>query len=47
MRLESDPDERFDDWASLLLDQAMLAEGAALKDPAAFVKRMNSLLLNG
>src|SRR5690606_25227865 len=46
-RLESEPDERFDDWASLLLDQAMLAEGAALKDPAAFVKRMNRLLLNG
>jgi molecular chaperone HtpG len=44
-RLEAQPDETFGDWAELLLDQAMLAEGAALKDPAAFVKRMNALLL--
>ncbi|WP_298013604.1 molecular chaperone HtpG [uncultured Castellaniella sp.] len=45
-RLEAQSDEAFGDWAELLLDQAMLAEGAALKDPAAFVKRMNALLLN-
>ncbi len=44
-RLEAQPEESFGDWAELLLDQAMLAEGAALKDPAAFVKRMNALLL--
>ncbi|WP_323030430.1 molecular chaperone HtpG [Castellaniella sp.] len=44
-RLEAQPDESFGDWAELLLDQAMLAEGAALKDPAAFVKRVNVLLL--
>ncbi len=44
-RLEAQPDESFGDWAELLLDQAMLAEGAALKDPAAFVKRVNALLL--
>jgi len=44
-RLEAQPDAAFGDWAELLLDQAMLAEGAALKDPAAFVKRMNALLL--
>ena len=44
-RLEAQSDEAFGDWAELLLDQAMLAEGAALKDPAAFVKRMNALLL--
>ncbi|MDY0308995.1 MAG: molecular chaperone HtpG [Castellaniella sp.] len=44
-RLESQSDASFGDWAELLLDQAMLAEGAALKDPAAFVKRMNALLL--
>ena len=44
-RLEAQPDESFGDWAELLLDQAMLAEGAALKDPATFVKRMNALLL--
>ncbi|HUH41181.1 MAG TPA: molecular chaperone HtpG [Castellaniella sp.] len=46
-RLEAQPDESFGDWAELLLDQAMLAEGAALKDPAAFVKRMNAMLLAG
>ncbi|CDM25662.1 Chaperone protein HtpG [Castellaniella defragrans 65Phen] len=44
-RLEAQPDASFGDWAELLLDQAMLAEGAALKDPAAFVKRVNALLL--
>ena len=44
-RLEAQPDPFFGDWAELLLDQAMLAEGASLKDPAAFVKRMNALLL--
>jgi molecular chaperone HtpG len=36
---------RFADWAALLHEQALLAEGAALEDPAGFVKRMNSLLL--
>jgi molecular chaperone HtpG len=36
---------RFADWAALLYEQALLAEGAALEDPAGFVKRMNSLLL--
>lgn len=44
-RLEAQPDASFGEWAELLLDQAMLAEGASLKDPAAFVKRMNALLL--
>jgi molecular chaperone HtpG len=44
-RLEAQPDPFFGDWAELLLGQAMLAEGASLKDPAAFVKRMNALLL--
>jgi molecular chaperone HtpG len=39
-------DADFDEWAQLLLDQAMLAEGAQLPDPAGFVKRMNRLLLN-
>ena len=32
-------------WANVLLDQAILAEGGQLSDPAAFVKRMNQLLL--
>ncbi len=33
------------EWSYLLLDQALLAEGAPLEDPARFVKRMNQLLL--
>jgi molecular chaperone HtpG len=36
---------RFDDWAALLFEQAELAEGGQLDDPAGFVKRMNDLML--
>ncbi|MGA8031988.1 MAG: molecular chaperone HtpG [Casimicrobiaceae bacterium] len=36
---------RFDDWASVLFDQALLAEGGQLDDPATFVKRINQLML--
>jgi len=36
---------RFDDWAELLFEQAVLAEGGQLEDPAAFVRRLNSLLV--
>ena len=39
-------DERFGDWASLLFDQALLAEGGQLDDPAEFVKRSNELMLS-
>ncbi|MGB6104809.1 MAG: molecular chaperone HtpG [Pusillimonas sp.] len=46
-RLQAASDDDFSEWALLLLDQAMLAEGASLAEPAAFVKRMNRLLLNG
>ena len=35
----------FDNWAHVLFDQALLAEGAPLEDPAAFVKRLNDLTL--
>ncbi len=37
--------ERFDDLAHILFDQALLAEGGHLDDPAAYVRRVNSLLL--
>lgn len=37
---------RFDDWSHLLFDQALLAEGGNLADPASFVKRMNQMLLD-
>jgi len=35
----------FDDWANVLFDQAVLAEGGQLDDPATFVKRVNQLML--
>lgn len=38
-------DKRFDDWAAVLFDQALLAEGGQLEDPAGFVKRVNGLML--
>ena len=44
-RLQPD-DAKLADWAQLLLDQAQLAEGGSLDDPAAFVKRMNAMLLD-
>ncbi len=37
---------RFADWSNLLLDQALLAEGGQLDDPAGFVRRLNSLMLD-
>lgn len=44
-RLDSaDGAERFDDLAHILFDQAVLAEGGQLEDPAAYVKRVNTLL---
>ena len=39
-------ENRFDDWAAVLFDQALLAEGGHLDDPATFVKRMNQLMLD-
>ena len=39
-------DKRFDEWTNVLFDQALLAEGGQLNDPAGFVKRINQLLLN-
>ena len=38
-------EKKFDDWASVLFDQALLAEGGQLDDPASFVKRINQLML--
>ena len=36
---------KFDDWAALLFEQALLAEGGQLDDPAGFVRRVNTLML--
>ncbi|MCU7904789.1 MAG: molecular chaperone HtpG [Candidatus Thiodiazotropha sp. (ex Epidulcina cf. delphinae)] len=45
-RLEGEGDEeRFDDLTKVLFDQAQLAEGGQLDDPAAFVRRLNRLML--
>lgn len=35
----------FEDWSHIIFDQALLAEGGQLEDPAAFVKRLNELLM--
>jgi molecular chaperone HtpG len=46
-RLDQEPDEdRFADLTRVLFDQAQLAEGGQLNDPAAFVRRLNTLMLN-
>ena len=37
---------RFSDWSSIIFDQAMLADGGALEDPAAFVVKLNNLILS-
>jgi molecular chaperone HtpG len=39
-------DAKFDDLAQVLFDQALLAEGGQLADPAAYVKRVNALLVS-
>ena len=44
MRLK-DETRHFEDWAAVLFDQALLAEGGQLDDPAGFVKRVNQLML--
>ena len=42
-KLESS--EQFDDLAQVIFDQALLADGGQLEDPAAYLKRVNELLL--
>jgi len=37
-------DDAFADWSKVLFEQALLAEGGQLDDPASFVKRMNQFL---
>ncbi len=45
-RLKGEADEmRLADWSHILFDQALLSEGGQLADPAAFVRRLNALLL--
>lgn len=42
LKIESN---HFDEWVNVLFDQAVLAEGGQLEDPAGFVRRLNMLLL--
>ncbi|WP_304525960.1 molecular chaperone HtpG [Halomonas sp. I5-271120] len=44
-RLEGADGEAFSDLSRILLDQAIIAEGGHLDDPAAYVKRLNALLM--
>ena len=47
-RLKDTADEAaFADLAHVLYDQAMLAEGGELDDPATFVRRVNRLIVEG
>ena len=45
LKYEDASGSRFGDWSHILFDQAMLAEGGSLTDPASFVKRLNEMLL--
>ena len=45
LKYEDAAGQRFGDWSHILFDQAMLAEGGSLTDPASFVKRLNEMLL--
>ena len=47
LRQESADSARFDDLTQVLFDQATLAEGGQLENPAAFVRRVNALLTAG
>ncbi len=40
----SEKEEKLDDWAHVLFDQAALSEGGTLENPADYVRRVNALL---
>ncbi len=44
-KLDGEEGARFDDLSSVLFDQALLAEGGTLEDPASFVGKLNRMLL--
>jgi molecular chaperone HtpG len=45
-KLRDVPEDQAGEWAEILFNQALLAEGAQLEDPAGFVRRLNSLILS-
>ncbi|RUO33011.1 molecular chaperone HtpG [Aliidiomarina soli] len=42
---EESDEQRFSDWADLLLQQATLAERGSLKDPGTYVRKLNEMML--
>jgi len=44
-KLKGEEGERFEDLTNILFDQALLAEGGTLDDPASFVAKLNKMLL--
>jgi len=46
MLADEQDEERFGQWTEVLFDQAALSEQGSLKDPAAFVQNLNTLLMN-
>ena len=46
LKYEDAAGAKFSDWSHILFDQALLAEGGNLSDPASFVKRLNEMLLS-
>ncbi len=38
--------KKFSDWSDILFDQALLAEGGQLEDPASFVAKLNKMLVS-
>jgi len=46
VRLKDETDQsRFEDWSSILFEQAILSDGGQLEDPVSFVNRLNDLLV--
>ena len=46
-RMDNEADEdKFGELAKVVFDQALLAEGGQLEDPAGFVHRLNKLMLD-
>ena len=43
-RIDGEGEEHLGEWAQLLFDEALLAEGGELPDPAGFVRRLNHLM---
>ena len=46
LKLNKASDQEFEDWSHILFEQALLSEGGQLKDPALFVRRLNSMFLS-